>query len=83
MSQGASAINDPVLGAGGRQGRELQQLIRSGRSFSGRERNCFFLNTGQSVGGTPRFANLGLARKAPCLANEVQSYLIELHQVGV
>ena len=58
MSQGASAINDPVLGAGGRQGRELQQLIRSGRSFSGRERNCFFLNTGQSVGGTPRFANL-------------------------
>ena len=58
MSQGASAINDRVLGAGGRQGRELQQLIRSGRSFSGRERNCFFLNTGKSDEGMPRFANL-------------------------
>jgi len=31
----------------------LHQLIKSGRSFSGRERNCVFLNTGQS-----RFANL-------------------------
>ena len=31
----------------------LHQLIKSGRSFSGRERNCVFLNTGQ-----PRFANI-------------------------
>jgi len=31
----------------------LHQLIKSGRSFSGRERNCVFLNTGQ-----PRFANV-------------------------
>jgi tetratricopeptide (TPR) repeat protein/peroxiredoxin len=31
----------------------LRALIRSGRSFSGRERNCCFLNIGQ-----PRFANV-------------------------
>ncbi len=30
----------------------VHRLIREGRSWSGREKNCFFLNT-----GTPRFAN--------------------------
>ena len=33
--------------------RKVNELLRDGRSFSGRERNCCFLNTGQS-----RFANV-------------------------
>ena len=32
---------------------ELSAMIKGGRSFSGRERNCCFLNTGQ-----PRFATV-------------------------
>ena len=36
----------------------LDNLIRSGRSLSGRERNCAFLNTGQTGSTGPRFANV-------------------------
>lgn len=36
--------------------RRLDQLIRQGHSWSGREKNCFFLNTGSEGGG--RFANV-------------------------
>ena len=61
MSRGASAIDDQAVGVGGQQGRQLQQLIRSGRSFSGREKNCFFLNTGQANQEQRRFANLSAA----------------------
>ncbi|MBN01812.1 MAG: hypothetical protein CMJ77_22110 [Planctomycetaceae bacterium] len=35
---------------------QLSQMIRNGRSFSGRERNCCFLNTGQQ-----RFADVSAA----------------------
>lgn len=53
MSQGgAAAEGEQTDEARPRIGSLLQQLIRSGRSFSGRERHCFFLNT-----RTPRFAN--------------------------
>jgi tetratricopeptide (TPR) repeat protein len=38
---------------GWRQARDgLFRMIMEGRSFSGRERNCFFLNTGQGLFGT-------------------------------
>lgn len=37
--------------------RATQQLLREGRSFSGRERNCVFLN----CGSVPRFANVSTA----------------------
>jgi len=33
-------------------------MMQQGRSFSGRERNCFFLNTGRGAGDTQRFANV-------------------------
>ena len=33
-------------------------MIRAGRSFSGRERHCFFLNTGAAPGAEGRFANM-------------------------
>ena len=61
MSRGASAIDDQAVGVGGQQGRQLQQLIRSGHSFSGREKNCFFLNTGQANQEQRRLAHLSAA----------------------
>jgi len=33
-------------------------MMRAGRSFSGRERNCLFLNTGNPSGDSPRFADI-------------------------
>jgi tetratricopeptide (TPR) repeat protein len=36
----------------------LNRLLHEGRSFSGRERNCVFLNTGESHKGQRRFANI-------------------------
>ncbi len=33
-------------------------MLRQGRSFSGKERNCLFLNTGNSSEDTPRFADI-------------------------
>lgn len=55
MSQGGSSLNfisgDDASASGATK--DLFTLIRSGASFSGRERNCAFLNTG---GG--RFANI-------------------------
>jgi tetratricopeptide (TPR) repeat protein/thiol-disulfide isomerase/thioredoxin len=54
VSHGQSSIDvsNPVV-EGSRPGKWLRELIRSGRSFSGHERNCFFLN----VNGD-RFANV-------------------------
>ena len=36
----------------------MGQMLGRGGSFSGRERNCCFLNTGSSSPGDPRFANV-------------------------
>lgn len=40
-----------------RANRELSDMIFGGRSFSGRERHCVFLNTGPGDSGPSRFAN--------------------------
>lgn len=42
----------------------MSDMIRQGRSFSGRERNCLYLNTGQTAEGSPRFANISAASGA-------------------
>lgn len=39
----------------------LAAMVRSGRSFSGREKNCVFLNTGNNATGHRRFANVSAA----------------------
>ncbi|NNC88109.1 MAG: hypothetical protein HKN82_06575, partial [Akkermansiaceae bacterium] len=39
-------------------GAALSQMISGGRSFSGRERNCCFLNTGAAPAAAGRFANI-------------------------
>ncbi len=53
MSQGRNAVEQaPTVGSSVR-GPTLFDLIRAGRSFSGRERHCTFLNTGKK-----RFANI-------------------------
>ena len=41
-----------------RAGSLLSQMMFTGRSFSGRERNCFFLNTGDTPAAQGRFANI-------------------------
>jgi len=38
--------------------RELSDMIFTGRSFSGRERHCAFLNVGSGGGGAPQFARI-------------------------
>ena len=46
MSQGRASIDtSSEIDQGPRPGKLLRELIRSGRSFSGRERHCCFLNT--------------------------------------
>ena len=46
MSQGHSAINtDAQAGLQQTPGQLLRELVRSGRSFSGNERHCVYLNT--------------------------------------
>jgi len=37
---------------------EFSRMVREGRSFSGGERNCFYLNTGATPVGNGRFANI-------------------------
>jgi len=57
VSQGRASIDtSSETDHGPRAGRLLRELIRSGRSFSGRERHCCFLNT-----RGPRFANISAA----------------------
>ena len=57
MSRGGASIGSrqPTSRGGPAQhaGRLLREIVRSGKSFSGRERNCCFLNT-----GTTRWANV-------------------------
>ena len=58
MSRGRADSQDSV-GAGLEQaGRELGQMTVEGRSFSGNERNCVFLNTGAFATADGRFANV-------------------------
>ncbi len=53
MSQGRNAIEQAPAVGNSNQGPTLFDLVRAGRSFSGRERHCSFLNTGKK-----RFANI-------------------------
>ena len=36
----------------------IMQLVRDGKSWSGREKNCCYLNTASSLDGATRFANI-------------------------
>jgi tetratricopeptide (TPR) repeat protein/peroxiredoxin len=60
VSQSRTDVEDaaPQLG---RSFRQLSQMIRQGRSFSGHERNCCFLNTGAAPQAKGRFANVSAA----------------------
>lgn len=58
MSQGRADSQSSTGRNLGRAGRELSQMIAEGRSFSGNERNCVFLNTGAYAAGGGRFANI-------------------------
>jgi len=58
VSQGASNEADAVTGEAVRAAEELAQMMREGRSFSGNERNCCFLNVGMSAAAEGRFANI-------------------------
>ena len=58
MSQGRADSQSSTGRNLGRAGRELGQMIAEGRSFSGNERNCVFLNTGASAAAKGRFANI-------------------------
>jgi len=40
---------------------QLSKMIESGRSFSGNERNCVFMNTGNSIKSGGRFADISFA----------------------
>ena len=54
MSQSRRAIEDePTVDSSDQNQNPLRDLVRAGRSFSGRERHCSFLNTGKK-----RFANI-------------------------
>ena len=56
MSQGQSDINVPLSQAGGAASATFHDMLSQGRSFSGRERNCAYMNTGGQ-----RFANISTA----------------------
>ncbi len=54
--------NQTQLGPDGvRVGTTLNQMLAEGRSYSGRERNCCFLNTGGDPRSGGRFANISAA----------------------
>ncbi|MCP4888112.1 MAG: hypothetical protein GY904_16060, partial [Planctomycetaceae bacterium] len=58
MSQGRADDRSATGSQLGRAGRELGRMIVEGRSFSGNERNCVFLNTGEAAAAKGRFANV-------------------------
>lgn len=58
MSQGRADDQSATGSQLGRAGRELGRMIVEGRSFSGNERNCVFLNTGEAAAAKGRFANV-------------------------
>ena len=58
MSQGRADDRSATGSQLGRAGRELGRMIVEGRSFSGNERNCVFLNTGEATAAKGRFANV-------------------------
>lgn len=58
MSHGQIREGEQVSSALDRANGEWARMMREGRSFSGRERNCFFLNTGSHPEAQLRFANM-------------------------
>jgi len=60
VSQSLDAVGTERTRRSRQAGQELGAMLRQGRSFSGRERNCCFLNTGQGnqTSEVGRFANI-------------------------
>ncbi|REJ64727.1 MAG: hypothetical protein DWQ31_20790 [Planctomycetota bacterium] len=58
MSQSASTSDEEASDNVRQSHRQLSEMMRSGRSFSGRERNCLFLNIRTTAEGEARFANV-------------------------
>ncbi|MEE2967646.1 MAG: ASPIC/UnbV domain-containing protein, partial [Verrucomicrobiota bacterium] len=60
MPQTFNNVNDPRK-ANDTPHARLSKMIESGRSFSGNERNCVFLNTGNSIKSGEKFADISFA----------------------
>jgi len=58
VSQGLSDSQDEVTDEYLRSYNQLGTMLREGRSFSGNERNCCFLNMGAAPAAEGRFANI-------------------------
>ena len=52
------ASSEDAQGSDPQPGSQLATMLRRGRSFSGHERNCCFLNMGAEPGEQPKFANV-------------------------
>ena len=61
MSQTFDSAEETETESARRSFDDLQSMMMQGRSFSGRERNCCFLNTGQTQEAGGRFANVSAA----------------------
>ncbi|REJ97421.1 MAG: hypothetical protein DWQ35_02365 [Planctomycetota bacterium] len=61
MSRGANDSDDKPTQVANQRQSDLNEMMRRGRSFSGRERNCVFLNTGRPSTDSPRFADISAA----------------------
>ena len=60
MPQTFNSVNDPRK-ANDTPHAQLSKMIESGRSFSGNERNCVFINTGKSIKSGGKFADISFA----------------------
>ena len=60
MPQTFNDVNDPRK-ANETPHVQLSKMIESGRSFSGNERNCVFINTGNSIKSGGKFADISFA----------------------
>ncbi|MEE2826000.1 MAG: tetratricopeptide repeat protein [Planctomycetota bacterium] len=58
MSNGQTKQGDQVTEALNRANSEWSRMMREGRSFSGREKNCIFINTGANKLAAGRFADI-------------------------
>ncbi|MCH2182090.1 MAG: tetratricopeptide repeat protein [Mariniblastus sp.] len=58
MSNGQTKQGDQVTEALNRANSEWSRMMREGRSFSGREKNCIFINTGGNPLAAGRFADI-------------------------
>ena len=61
MSQSDSDEQGNVSASGSRAAAELLQMLAEGRSYSGREPHCCFLNTGEDPRAGGRFATVSAA----------------------